>query len=132
MQWHGEALAAEIGAAANRGVVRWVSRLEDHWVKLITSGPKTGRRYKRRGVVHQASAPGEAPASDTATLVRNRETVLIPERFAARLRLTAAHALPLELGTRTMAPRPHARRALRETEAAGQGDVMDEIRAVLR
>ena len=34
----------------------------------ILTGPRTGRIYRRGGVVHQASAPGEAPASDTGEL----------------------------------------------------------------
>ncbi len=31
-------------------------------------GPKSGRVYRRKSVVHRASAPGEAPAIDTGIL----------------------------------------------------------------
>ena len=37
----------------------------------IASPPKTGRIYKRGNVTHQASAPGEAPATDTGNLANS-------------------------------------------------------------
>ena len=42
-------------------------------VKSIQTGPKSGRVYQRYNPTrtHKASAPGEAPASDTGNLVRN-------------------------------------------------------------
>ena len=42
-------------------------------VKSIQSGPKSGKVYQRYNPTrtHKASAPGEAPASDTGNLVRN-------------------------------------------------------------
>lgn len=96
--------------------------------RLIQDPPKTGRVYTttfftdksgrlRRGKkrpAHQASAPGEAPANDYSTLVNS---IVIDRTDIARGRIviaaTAKHARPLELGTRTMAPRPFLRRALR-------------------
>jgi hypothetical protein len=39
--------------------------------KIALSGVKSGRRYKRGRRYHQASAPGEAPATDTGTLVNS-------------------------------------------------------------
>ena len=42
-------------------------------VKSIMQGPKTGRIYEKYNPrrTHKASAPGQAPASDTGNLVRN-------------------------------------------------------------
>lgn len=37
----------------------------------IQTGPKTGRLYRRRKRFHQASAEGEAPATDTSNLVNS-------------------------------------------------------------
>lgn len=37
--------------------------------RSIQKGPKSGRIYKRGGVTHQASAPGQAPATDSGRLV---------------------------------------------------------------
>lgn len=41
--------------------------------KVITTGTRTGRVYYRRGIAHQASAPGEAPASWTGRLANGFE-----------------------------------------------------------
>ena len=37
----------------------------------MATGPKTGRIYKYGNVLHQASAPGEAPAVDTGNLLNS-------------------------------------------------------------
>jgi hypothetical protein len=75
--------------------------------RLIETGSKTGRIYKFRGRPHQASAPGEAPATRSGKLarsgdfkVRNWQEMTVGE--------TADYAGFLENGTRgRMAPRPH-------------------------
>lgn len=84
--------------------------------RLIADPPKSGRIYQkylpRR--VHQASAPGQAPATDTGTLISG---IVIDRTDVVRGRIviaaTSPHAKHLEYGTRTMAPRPFLRRALR-------------------
>ena len=42
-------------------------------IKSIQTGPKSGRIYEKYNPrrTHKASAPGQAPASDTGNLVRN-------------------------------------------------------------
>jgi hypothetical protein len=132
VRWYGPELERKIAQAAMRGVASWIGRVDARAVQLILDPPKTGRVYVRRGVAHQASAPGEAPASDTGSLVTQRETDLIPQRLAGRLRFNSDHALALEAGTRKMEPRPFAHRALHETAAAGQEDVAREIASVLK
>lgn len=42
-----------------------------HTRKLIKDPPKTGRFYPFRGGLHQASAPGEAPANKTGDLMKS-------------------------------------------------------------
>jgi hypothetical protein len=130
--WHGEEMLARAHEGAMRGLQTWIGMVDARAVELITSPPKTGRIYVRRGVSHQASAPGEAPASDLGTLVSERETELVPDELAARLRFMAAHARPLEDGTRNMAPRPFAKRALHETAGEGRKALAAEIAAALR
>jgi hypothetical protein len=76
--------------------------------KAIQGPPKTGNLYPRgKGgdKVHQASAPGEAPATDTGALVSstfftkvNDLTVAIGSRLE--------YAFHLEFGTRKMEARP--------------------------
>lgn len=132
MNWYDQQILARVRAGANRGVAAWIGIVEQRAVDLINNPPKTGRVYVRRGTKHQASAPGEAPATDTGTLVNARRIDLMPERAAARLTFTAAHAPHLQYGTRKMAPRPFADRALNETLEQGQAALRTEIMASLR
>jgi len=123
VRWHGEALLARARDGAMRGVTEGIGIVERKAVDLILNTAKTGKLYRRRGVVHQASAPGEPPASDTGNLVNRRRIDLIPERLAGRLTFSALYAVYLQHGTLHMEPRPWADRALNETE----GDVRSAI-----
>lgn len=71
----------------------------------MQQGQKTGRVYKRGGVLHQASAPGQSPAVDTGVLLGSiyseKETDMM---WVAGSRL--AYAAYLEFGTSRMAARP--------------------------
>ena len=76
--------------------------------KAIQGPPKTGREYAR-GVnndkVHRASAPGEAPATDTGALV----TSIYNEsrgKYAKAIGSRLDYAYYLEFGTFKMAKRP--------------------------
>lgn len=81
--------------------------------QLVLKGPKTGRTYIRRGKIkHRASAPGEAPASDTGTLVRNIVTAAELSRNRVRIIAKTKYAAFLEYGTRKMKPRPFLIKAL--------------------
>lgn len=74
--------------------------------RAIQGPPKTGREYLRgRDKVHRASAPGQAPATDTGTLV---SSIYIEDRgpntkaIGSRL----PYAFYLEFGTFKMDARP--------------------------
>ena len=108
--------------------------------KSIQSGPKTGRiyRYVRRGKArdsagryvkgrkatitvrqHQASAPGQAPATDKGALVnsyRTRKLKVGGYRVGSSMR----YARVLEFGGRRMKPRPHLRPAFSRGKAKFQ------------
>ena len=76
----------------------------------IAGGGKTGRIYKRGGVTHQASAPGEAPATDRGGLVV-RGINIRPAYEEAAIDVVAGaadikYARALEFGTKNMAARP--------------------------
>lgn len=75
--------------------------------KASMSGPKTGFIYKRGNKMHQASAPGEAPAIDTGTLVNSIQSRMTG-MSSAEVSVGAAYGLPLEYGTEDghIAPRP--------------------------
>src|SRR5690606_34035352 len=60
------------------------------------SRPGTGRVYRRRGVVHRASAPGEPPAVDTGAL--RASSGLDTVGAAVRVGVGESYAEPLEFG----------------------------------
>jgi len=87
--------------------------------KAVARGPKSGRTYTKRfktnrqtgrifptedRVPHQASAPGEAPATDTGKLVSS--IVGDAKGLRAYIEARSAYAVHLEFGTRNMAARP--------------------------
>lgn len=73
--------------------------------RQIQRGPKTGRTYLRGSVSHRASAPGEAPATDTGTLVGS---ILYQSTSASSAKVLSRlpYATFLEFGTQRIAPRP--------------------------
>ena len=77
----------------------------------IMSGPKSGRRYGK----HTASAPGQAPATDTGNLVNSIQAKK-ESRFVWSVGVGAKYGKALELGTRRMAPRPFLLPALMKVE----------------
>lgn len=100
--------------------MRGAQAIADTAVDKIDSPPKTGRIYRSKGnkkEMHQASAPGEAPAGDTnelgggisTRLVESTSTHVIVEAGAK-----APYAVALELGTPKMEPRPFMTPAYRE------------------
>ena len=102
------ALGSELEAVTRDAVNATGLELRSDIVKRYQRGPKSGRIYKRRGVTHQASAPGEAPATDTGRLVASvvfEDDMLngIPSvSIVSRLAIAAY----LEFGTMQIAPRP--------------------------
>lgn len=76
--------------------------------RSIARGPKTGRIYTRRGVEHQASAPGEPPATDTGALIASivSDATVEGSKVLGHVEARAPYAVHLEYGTRKMAARP--------------------------
>ena len=74
--------------------------------RAIQGPPKTGREYPRgRNKTHRASAPGQAPATDTGTLVSsiyNEDRGRNAKAIGSRL----PYAFYLEFGTFKMDARP--------------------------
>lgn len=107
--------------------------LEGDMVESIQKGQKTGRVYKRGSVMHQASAPGEAPASDTGTLA-NRSISTRKERHGLSVFVGVnkgegvQYAAALEFGTSKMAPRPFVRPALEKRREAIEREVRKAIK----
>jgi len=88
--------------------------------RAIASPPKTGRIYTRGGVEHQASAAGEAPATDTGRLIgsgRADAEILQGDKIRGLVEYTVAYAVYLEFGTRKMAARPFLVPAIERNKA---------------
>lgn len=73
--------------------------------QLINESPATGRVYQRGSVTHIASSPGEAPRSDTGTLI---DSIRVEKagRFNQNLIAATEYAEFLEFGTEDMEARP--------------------------
>jgi len=75
-------------------------------IRSIQSGAKSGKTYKRYNPTrtHKASAPGEAPASDTGFLVSNIRVK--DQKDLVQVRSEASYSKFLEYGTSKMLARP--------------------------
>jgi HK97 gp10 family phage protein len=131
VKW-GDGNIQAVREAMLRGVTRGAEIVRTEAVRLITEGSRSGRIYRRRGVEHQASAPGEPPASDTGALVNSGVVEIDSEALTARVVFKSDHALPLELGTEKMEPRPFLRPAVANTREQVQKVVSEELAKVVR
>ena len=75
-------------------------------IRAIQTGPKSGRTYEKYNPrrTHKASAPGQAPASDTGNLVSQIMSVADGKNTLVESR--AEYSKFLEFGTSKMLPRP--------------------------
>lgn len=103
-------MAPQLDKELSKALFSIAKKIESDAKLSIQNGRKTGRMYKRRTIMHRASAPGEAPASDTGRLV-NSINGKLKGRLTAVIEATAAYARHLEYGTRKMAARPYMRPA---------------------
>lgn len=90
-------------------------------VRSIQTGGRSGRIYVRRGRAHQASARGEAPASDTTKLESSitierpsptKRRVVVGERYGAILELRKGRPFLLPAFYRSVGPMRSRLRAL--------------------
>lgn len=100
------------GAVAK--IVEQDAYLVENEAKRLLLLPGSGRIYRRGGVVHQASAPGEPAASDTGQLLNSVGHRMSEDANGvyAEVGTDVKHGAYTELGTRHMAPRPWLRPAL--------------------
>lgn len=94
-----------------KGMYVSMKRVEGEAKRSIVSGGKTGRLYQRGNVLHRASAPGEAPASDTGRLVNSiigdvDRTELRRGVLQGSVTARTLYAKMLEFGTIKIAARP--------------------------
>lgn len=99
----------EVVAQLKKALVSIGNDVQRTMVDSIRSGNKKGRVYQRGERYHIASAPGEAPATDTGRLVG--AIGVFPNLDALEVEIgikrpMVDYAASLEFGTRTVAPRP--------------------------
>ena len=102
------------GAALETGIERLVKATALNAMtdvkKRIQGPPKTGRIYQRGKIEHRASAPGEAPATDTGTLVSSIYFTFFSRSnnaaMYAKIQSRLPYAYYLEFGTMKIKPRP--------------------------
>lgn len=100
--------------------------------KSVLEGGKSGRVYKRRTVIHQASAPGEAPASDTGRLVNSLHAEAGQgEALAIAGGSSVVYANMLEFGTSKMAARPFMFPAFEKSKAWIMARLQDAVRRAI-
>lgn len=131
-EWRGPEVLATVRQAAFRGVVRGTELVKSRMVERILNPPKTGRLYKRKTVVHQASAPGESPASDVGRLANSITTTYDAQNLVGYVNVGTEYAEGLEMGTPKVAPRPYARVSLAEKAEEIRADIAKEIAGSLR
>lgn len=129
--WRGKELEAKVRAAAMRGLIKGAMRVQGDAIRRIQNPPKTGKLYHRRSITHQASAPGEAPATDLDNLVTSIHINPLPALLRVNINAGASYAEALEFGTEHIAPRPYMRVSLTENLPMVRTDVADALRAVL-
>lgn len=130
LSWdHGPALN-RLRQGAQQGVIAATEMVHAEGTRRIANPPKTGRIYIRRGVAHQASAPGQSPATDTGALIASGSTRydFAGTSLAGWANWSAFYAPYLEFGTIKMAPRPFARPALDFVAPQFQGLLVSYMR----
>lgn len=96
-----------VDGRVNAVVRATISRIQAR-IKLSMAAAKHGREYKRGKngtIVHQASAPGEAPAIDTGALTNSIQTEMLT-RTSGMVYTNMEYAAVLEFGGGHIAPRP--------------------------
>lgn len=100
---------------------------EQEMKQEILHGAKTGIAYQRGNASHTASAPGEAPASDSGKLAGS---IRYEKKSDTKheVSINSEYALALEVGTSRMAARPFITPALQNAKKK----LMKAIQAISR
>lgn len=124
--------------AVARGTTKAAFILQGAARQKLQKPPKSGALRKRGGKDHRASAPGEAPATDTGNLVRSIKVVAAQPGLFPQALVTVGteYALALEFGTKrsgrkrntVIAERPFMRPSVREQSKAMSDAILAEIR----
>ena len=98
-------LGADAQAEARKAVEATAIEVLGDIKRGYQRGPASGRVYVRGNVRHQASAPGEAPATDGGDAAR-RSFYRMTGDMSAEVENQLDYPAMLEWGTQNIAPRP--------------------------
>ena len=115
------------GLALRDGLLAGALVAETAMKQSIQAGPKSGRTYARGRRVHQASAPGQPPATDTGNLVNSIHSESRGNDATAVV-VGAEYGAPLEYGTARMGARPF----VRPVADGKQDEIIDAVRRTVR
>lgn len=123
-----QSLSDRVRKAVMQEVIRGTEDIRNEAISLILHTEKTGRVYRRHSVEHQASAPGEAPASDTGRLINSITTEYDFQNMTGTINVGVAYGLFLEYGTKNIDPRPFLRPALANKGPAMEAAIATALR----
>lgn len=99
-------LFGKLEKALSRFVRKGTAHIEGE-LKTSIAEPKSGKEYKRKGgKVHQASAPGESPASDSSNYINSIGPPIYENSLESKIGTPLEYPIYLEEGTATIEERP--------------------------
>lgn len=127
-----DAMPGAIERAVQEGLMAVAMVARNDAVRRVLRGPKTGRIYQKYDPkrTHQASAPGESPATDLGALAGSILAEPAPGELAANLVARMPYAVHLEYGTTRIAARPFLRPAADVASAQGSKIIMGYVQKV--
>lgn len=125
-------LPIDARAGIGKALAVSVVEMDAHAKEKIQGGARGGRVYRRGGVTHQASAPGEFPKTDRGQLVASLFFRVAGNRLSAVFGSKLGYARALEYGTSRMRARPWLRPTFREKQESAARRIMDAVAAALR
>lgn len=118
-----------VETAVDAAIRAGAAAIQTEAVTSISQGAKTGRIYKRGNKIHQASAAGEAPATDSGDLVRRIQAL---KSIAGDGSWLVGTSLPygkhLEFGTKDMGARPWLIPAMEKNRKNIENSIKSAIR----
>ncbi len=125
---YNEKIWANIKREVRKEIFKLTEGVKKEATDLVLTSGKTGRTYRRNGVEHQASAPGEPFASDTGTTLSQFRTETRDSGFTGAFVAGGENARRLELGTSKMDARPFARPALANQKKEIEQGLKDAVK----
>lgn len=127
-------LPDQVALGATEAIWLIIMLIRNRALAKIKGGAKSGRIYRRGSITHQASAPGQSPATDTGVLIRSAKTEVdtAAKEINGVVSFGALYARMLEFGTRRMAARPFFGQAIDSVRPEMVTQFVKSIKARLR